>query len=212
LCFFQYSLCNVRVFYISSSVVQEIYFKSGKDIYEFFPWLGIIGFGITLIESFFMQEIFSVFYTYTFTLEIGLLWLGFVVTLVCFTSIAPFFIKRCSASMFNISLVSQIFWSYLVEVLFGDSAPKSYEYYIGFCIIIIGIYFFNKYPVTILVEKSDSNELSQNLLEKDEKKTNYDNVSDKSSVSGFSAERKYNYYRNPSISNKANKYLNHQSS
>lgn len=161
-----------------------------------------------------MQEISSVVYEYTFTLQIGLLWGGFIVSLVLFTSIAPFFIKRCSASMFNISLVSQIFWSYLVEVLFGESAPKSYEYYIGFFIIIVGIYLFNRYPVTVLLEKSElsspNSTLGQNLLEKDKKKNNYDNSSERSGVSGFSAERKFNYYRNPSISNIANKYLNNQ--
>lgn len=159
-----------------------------------------------------MQEIVDVMFKYEFTMEIGMLWLGFVFSLVLFTSIAPFFIKRCSASMFNISLVSQIFWSYLVDVLFKDSEPRSYEYYIGFVIIIVGIYLFNKYPVNILVDDSiDSNDSrSKNISSSGEKKSNYDNTSVKSALTGFSAEKKYDYYKNPSISIKANKYLNNQ--
>jgi hypothetical protein len=116
--------------------------------------------------------------------------------------------------MFNISLVSQIFWSYLVDVIFfGGSAPKGVQYYIGFVIIIIGIFIFNKYPVTTLVETSESNKsLTQNLLDEKDKKNSFhinnDNRSETSETSGFSAEKKFNYYRNPTLTNKANKILN----
>ena len=121
--------------------------------------------------------------------------------------------------MFNISLVSQIFWSYLVDVIFfGGSVPKGYQYYVGFVIIMVGIFIFNKYPVTTLIEADDSilksRALSENLLEGDArpKKTsmyiNNDNVSETSAASGFSAEKKFNYYKNPTLTNKANKILN----
>ena len=183
----------------------------------------MIGCLLTLSESFIFNEVHKVIYEYNFTFKLGFLLGGFCVSLVLFTSIAPFFIKRCSASMFNISLVSQIFWSYLVEVIFGESAPKGYEYYIGFVIIICGIVIFNRYPVRQLIDRNNNNlsedNLTQNLLEGQAKfsnksfhiKNDHDQQSVSSTTSEFSAEKKYNYYRNPSLRNKANKILNNHS-
>lgn len=116
--------------------------------------------------------------------------------------------------MFNISLVSQIFWSYLVDVIFfGGSVPKGVQYYLGFVIIILGIFIFNKYPVTTLVETRESNKyLTQNLIDEKDKKNSFhinnDNISENSSTSGFNAEKKYNYYKNTSLYTKAHKILN----
>jgi hypothetical protein len=169
---------------------------------------------LTFSESFILDEFYKVTHEYEFTWLIGVLWGSFAVTLVIFTSIAPFFIKRCSASMFNISLVSQIFWSYIVEVVFGESAPKGYEYYIGFVVIIIGIFIFNKFPVTTLTDEYHSNkftdqkDLTRNLIIKKNSLYINDNISETSACSAFSAERKYTYYKNPTLSAKANKYLN----
>ena len=186
----------------------------------------MIGFLITLLESLLLGEIHKVFYEYEFNLKIGLLWAGFSLTLAFFTSIASFFIRRCSASMFNISLVSQIFWSYLVEVISGDSSPRGYEYYIGFVVIIAGVFIFNRYPVVTIPSEnekkrsSDSfysgNKLTQQLLlesgnsnSQSKIPTQYDNISEKSGGSAFSSsDKKFNYYRNQTVSNKANKYLN----
>jgi hypothetical protein len=199
-----------------SAVLQEMNFKSGKDINEFFPWLGIIGTLITLGESFILNEIPRIIQE-NFTLKIVLLWSLFSVTLVIFTSIAPFFIKRSSAAMFNISLVSQIFWSYLVEVIFNESSPKGYEYYVGFVIIILGIYVFNKYPVTQLkshgINKLD--DYAKSLISGSERvrfPSAYitDDKSESSSTSAFSEERKIEYYRQISLYNKTNKYLTEQ--
>jgi len=174
--------------------------------------MGIIGFILTFSESFLLDEVSTVIYKYTFSWKIGLLWAGFAITLVTFNSIAPFFIKRCSASMFNISLVSQIIWSYVVEILFWESVPKGYIYYIGFIVIIIGIYIFTKYPVVIVnsYETLDNESNKTNLLEKNKQLNNNDNLSDTGSASsgGFSAERKFTYYKNSPLSVKANKYLN----
>lgn len=173
-------------------------------------------------ESFILNEFHKIIYEYTFSVKLGCLWGGFAASLVLFTSVAPFFIKRCSASMFNISLVSQIFWSYLVEVIFEDTSPKGYEYYIGFVVIILGIYIFNKFPVTILKETEELKEESKHeikrlsdfeVLDVDKKRSSSlyinDNISETSACSAFSAERKYTYYRNPTLSNKASKYLTH---
>jgi hypothetical protein len=148
------------------------------------------------------------------SLKIYLLWGSFTVTLVIFTSIAPFFIKRSSAAMFNISLVSQIFWSYLVEVISKESSPKGYEYYIGFVIIILGIYIFHKYPVTQLKKYGidESNLYAKSLISGNERVRNpsihhHDDKSESSSTSAFSSDKKIDYYRKISKYNKANNYL-----
>lgn len=197
----------------SSAVLQEINFKSGKDIQEFFPWLGIIGTLITIGESFLLSE-FQRIIQENFTVKIILLWCAFSITLVVFTSIAPFFIKRSSAAMFNISLVSQIFWSYLVEVMFNESSPKGYEYYAGFIIIIVGIFIFNKYPVTQLKTNEDTkfDDYTKSLISGSERVRNpsifvSDDKSESSSTSAFSEDRKIEYYRKISLYNKANRYM-----
>lgn len=193
--------------------MQEINFSSGKDIHEFFPWLGIIGTIITLGESFILNEIPRII-TENLNLKIYLLWGFFALTLVIFTSIAPFFIKRSSAAMFNISLVSQIFWSYLVEVIFKETSPKGYEYYIGFGIIILGIFIFHKFPVTQSKKYGmDNTDLyAKSLINGNERIRNPsvyipDDKSESSSTSAFSMDKKMDYYRKMSMYNKTNKYL-----
>lgn len=201
-------------FLTSSAILQEIYFESGKDIQEFFPWLGILGAIITLGESFILNEIPRIF-DEKFTCEVILLWSGFAVTLVIFTSIAPFFIKRSSAAMFNISLVSQIFWSYIVEVIFNESSPKGYEYYGGFVIIILGIYIFHKYPVTQLRKNHgimNNEDYIKSLIGVEEIIRNpsvfcSDGKSESSSTSAFSLDKKVEYYRKISLFNKSNKNI-----
>jgi hypothetical protein len=114
--------------------------------------------------------------------------------------------------MFNISLVSQIFWSYLVEVIFNESSPKGYEYYAGFVIIIVGIFIFYKYPVTQLrknqgVMKDDA--YLKCLINAEERIRNpsvfcTDDKSESSSTSAFSTDKKIEYYRKISLYNKSN--------
>lgn len=108
--------------------------------------------------------------------------------------------------MFNISLVSQIFWSYLVEVIFKESSAKGYLYYIGFAVIIIGIFLFNKHPVIQNMEQSkDKNGMEETLLDKQSLNVN-DNFSAKSDYTIFSSsEKRLNYYKKTSIA--VNKYL-----
>jgi hypothetical protein len=182
-------------------VLQEGTFKSGSDIHHFLPWWGLLGFIITAAESYFFGELTNVIEVYTLNYEIGLLFLAFVATLTIFTSITPFFVKRSSASMFNIAIISKIFWSYLVEVLSGEEYPRTYFYYIGIAIILIGIFLFNMFAI---VYKKKS-ELQTNLIESKP----VDTASEFSSSSAFSVgDRKYTHIKNNTLSLKANKYLN----
>ena len=105
--------------YSLSSIVQEIKFTSGTDIYDFFPWFGLYGMIITGIEAYFFNNYKSFFDNLDkFNFEVILYTIASFGTLFCFVSIVPFFIKRLSASMFNISQVSQIFWSFIIEKIF----------------------------------------------------------------------------------------------
>ena len=188
--------------------MQETTFVSGMNIYEFLPWLGFLGFLITAGESFLINnEVDKIINTYTIDSSIILLACGFAVTLVIFTSISPFFIKRCSASMFNIALVSQIFWSYIVEIISGEESARGYEYYIGFVVIILGIYLFNKYPV-IYLKKPEP--IDESINSQDRKATLICSQSETSSCSAFSPPDKYTYLKNNTLSHKANKLLNNQ--
>jgi drug/metabolite transporter (DMT)-like permease len=182
-------LCiGASLLYASSNVTMEIFFESGQDIYEYFPWLGLFGFIISAIEAIPLGEYSSIAsHEYVFTWGLLCLALGQAITLVIFTSIAPFFIKRCSASMFNISLVSQIFWSYIVEVIFQESTPKSFIYYIGFVVIIIGIWIFNKDPV-IKIGLTMSKNHTNNSIHNSQLNQDVENGSQKSKVSSVIRE------------------------
>jgi hypothetical protein len=201
-----------RLFYVnknlnpSSAILQETCFKQGSDIYDFLPWWGIIGFFITIIESVLFGEFDNIINKYIFDFSVALLFLGFVATLVVFTSISPFFIKRCTASMFNISLVSQIFWSYLLEISLGHADPGSYFYYIGFVIIVTGIFLYNKSPVECVKPNKGNTDLEAKLIGSKGTQAN-ENYSETSSCSAFSIDRKYSHLRNNSLHIKANKYL-----
>ncbi len=111
--------------YSLSSIVQEIKFTSGTDIYDFFPWFGLYGMMLTGIEAYFFNNYKSFFDNIDkFDYEVILYTIASFGTLFCFVSIVPFFIKRLSASMFNISQVSQIFWSFLIEKFFFQGQDR----------------------------------------------------------------------------------------
>lgn len=105
--------------------------------------MGLLGSVISFTESFFFQEISQIGYQYIIDSSVIILWTGFAGTLAFFTSITPFFISRCSASMFNFSLASTIFWSAMVNtVVNGDQSAKNISFLIGFVLIIIGLLIF----------------------------------------------------------------------
>jgi len=48
--------------------------------------------------------------------------------MVIFMEITPFYISRVKAAMYNISLVSQIFYSYIIEVIFYQESVSLYNF------------------------------------------------------------------------------------
>lgn len=123
-----------------------------------------------------------------------------------FTTVVPFYIKRSSASMFNISLVSQIFWSYLYEVIRNIKNALAYEYYIGFVIIIFGIYLFNKNSVIAVMQESSP--LEENLLERRSQSAIITSHRT-SSIYDSTYDRRNSYNQRDNLHSLANKYLVH---
>ena len=109
--------CVISAFLNSlGNVLQEKSFQSGVEIYELMRWRGIIGAIITGIEFYLLE--FDDLINYEYTTKIILLISCAILTLLVFSIIIPFYIQRCTAGMFNICQASQIFWSYLINLLF----------------------------------------------------------------------------------------------
>lgn len=138
------------------------------------------------------------------------------------TSIVPYYIKRSSASMFNISLASQIFYSFIVEVIYDSSKLKEYEYYIGFALIIIGIYIFNMNDVIPIVQTTpllitDNPIFMENIDSADIKCESNENLNnsirsdDSNYLKQAQIKDKYTYYKDErKLSTIANKYISDQ--
>lgn len=125
---------------------MEANFESGKDIYDFFLWQGLLGALFLFVESFAFSEPQNLIHLFKI-IDIDYLFLLFLLVFIAlfsiFDLIMPFYIKRHSASLFNISLVSQIFWAFVVEALKTQGPANNYWYYLGFFIILSGIIIFS---------------------------------------------------------------------
>jgi len=103
------------LFIIRATILQELNLKSGSEIYEFLTWMGLISFLITTIELYFIE--LNTLIEVNFCVSSICLILCAALCLLFFSIIVPFYIKRCSAALFNISQVSQIFWSSLINFI-----------------------------------------------------------------------------------------------
>ena len=143
--YFIFSLVS-SICYSISTVLMEANFESGKDIYDFFLWQGLLGALCLFVESFAFSEpqnLIRLFKSTKIDYLFLLFLLLFIVLLSIFDLIMPFYIKRHSASLFNISLVSQIFWAFVVEAIKTQGPANNYWYYLGFFIILSGIIIFS---------------------------------------------------------------------
>ena len=64
-----------------------------------------------------------------------------VISLI-FGTIVPFYIKRYSASVLNVFMISQIFWSYIFTLIFQGFYDVNICFYIGFAIILLATIWF----------------------------------------------------------------------
>lgn len=148
-----YSLVS-GVCFTLTIVFMEMYFNTGKDIYNFFPYLGIFGAVIVSIESFIYYMIYGVKITNFETDLIHILYsLLFMVISLIFGTIVPFYIKRYSASMLNFFMISQIFWSYIFTIIFQGFHLVNILFYVGFGIILISTIWFSCLSLKTIPEK-----------------------------------------------------------
>ena len=167
--YFLFSLVS-SICYSISTVLMEANFESGKDIYDFFLWQGLLGALFLFVESFAFSEPQNLIHLFK-TIDIDYLFLLFLLVFIVlfsiFDLIMPFYIKRHSASLFNISLVSQIFWAFVVEALKTQGPANNYWYYLGFFIILSGIIIFSLVKAEIK-EKNNKKESEVTISSKGE--------------------------------------------
>ena len=158
-------------------IFMEIHFKNGKDIYDFFPYLGVFGTLIVFIESIIYFEINNLVLLQNFSIDLKhiLFVLLFMVISLAIGTMVPFYIKRYSASIYNFFMVSQIFWSYIFKLIFDKKTEVSFHFYIGFSIILGSTILFSIFKLKKITKKSDKNVTLQtmniNLISSSERST-----------------------------------------
>ena len=146
----------VSIFYGLNAVLLEKYISSENgEIKSYCTWLGIFGFFISALEAFIPKGDYSFEYKILFyekideiNTKIIIFWILSAICLAAMTSLSPLYIQKFQATMFNISLVFTIFWSFIIKSLFIEN-ESGFEwhwfnilYFIGFIIIISGTVIF----------------------------------------------------------------------
>ncbi len=148
----------VSILYGLNSVLMEKYISNENDeIKSYCIWLGIFGFGISIIESFIPKGGNEFEFKILFVTKINnidkyviIYWILAALFLMALTALSPFYIQKFSATMFNIFLVFTILWSFIIDLICIKKEFNFYWliilYFIGFIIIIIGTVIFNLKP------------------------------------------------------------------
>lgn len=149
---------STSILYAINGILQEIFLTTEDEIKNFFPWISIIGCPLTFIESFAFNEIGLIGVKYIFQWEVGGYWIAFAISLTIITTISPYFIQKCSASMFNLSLAATIFWSYIANFIIGsNNTGRSAFYFIGFVVIIVGLIIYYSKEVKMITQEDHNN-------------------------------------------------------
>lgn len=163
---FIYSLISAICFTLTI-IFMEIYFNNGKDIYNFFPYLGVFGTIMVIIESliYFSLNNLPILQNFETDLIHILYALCFMVISLILGTMIPFYIKRYSASILNFFMMSQIFWSYIFTLIFQDKNDVSFYFYIGFIVILGSTILFSVFKLkkNPKLDKKDSNNALQNI-------------------------------------------------
>ena len=158
----------VSILYGLNAVLMEKYLLDDKEIKAYCSWLGIVGFSISLIQSFIPISDdgfeFKILFNNKFDFKIFICWVLAALSLAAMTSLSPFYIQKYSANMFNISLLFTIFWSFVIDSLFIVDDFKFYGFcsffIIGFIIVIIGtVIFSRKDRLNVEENINDDNEM-----------------------------------------------------
>ena len=163
----------ISILYGLNAVLMEKFILTDDEIKSYCSWLGIIGFSVSIFQSFIPISDdgfeFKLLFNSNFEFPIFICWLLSAISLAFMTSLSPFYIQKYSANMFNISLIFTIFWSFVIDALFIVEDFHFYGFcflfFIGFIFVIIGtIIFSHKDRVNI----EEFNNIESNKIEKDE--------------------------------------------
>ena len=146
-------------------IFMDIFFNKGKEIYNFFPYLGVFGTLIVTIESIIYFKINNLVILQNFEIDLVhiIYALLFMIISIILGTMVPFYIKRYSASMYNFFMVSQIFWSYIFKLIFEKTNDVSFLFYIGFCIILGSTVLFSIFKLKKIVKKNDKHNSLQSI-------------------------------------------------
>ena len=155
----------VSILYGLNAVLMEKYILNDEEIKSYCSWLGIIGFGISIIQSFIPISDggfeFKILFNSNFDFPVIICWILSALSLAIMTSISPFYIQKYSANMFNISLLFTIFWSFVIDALY---IVENFEFYtfcaffiVGFVVVIFGTVVFSSKDRVNIDEENDTN-------------------------------------------------------
>lgn len=103
--------------YATSNILQEYFLESGADVFNYLSHLGLFGCLITLAESFILGEYVEL--EFVSSNDIGKItgfYAGFCLVNLIIYTIVPFFVRRSGATLLNISNLTTILWSMLIDI------------------------------------------------------------------------------------------------
>lgn len=134
------------IFNSLSTTLQDNFFRSGGDIYDYFTFSSPIISVIIFIESFLFSEYKEFIIDNVFTLKQILYFFCFIICYFIVCSLSPFFIKHNSAIMYNFTLNCNVFYLYCIGILFLNKTQDTLYYYVvGFFLNIVGLVLYGKY-------------------------------------------------------------------
>ena len=163
----------VSILYGLNAVLMEKYILTDEEIKSYCSWLGLVGFFVSIIQSFIPIGDngfeFQILFNSDFDFPIFICWVLSAISLATMTSISPFYIQKYSANMFNISLLFTIFWSFVIDALFIVDDFTFYGFcsffIIGFIVVIFGTVVFSSKDRVEIKEDNKNNNIKNNIIE-----------------------------------------------
>ena len=142
-----------------SYISQEHFFKSGKEIYEFFPYKAFLSMLILAFESFCVGEFRFINRQIFSNKEIIINFVYFCVINAIYLSVIPFLIKHITSIILVTNYINYLFYYYMIY-LCKDNFIKKYGLLLVFGLLLnlLSFYIFVKYRA-----KKSSNNLKEEI-------------------------------------------------
>eukprot|EP01119_Soliformovum_irregulare_P000966 TRINITY_DN10713_c0_g1_i1.p1 TRINITY_DN10713_c0_g1~~TRINITY_DN10713_c0_g1_i1.p1 ORF type:complete len:328 (-),score=46.54 TRINITY_DN10713_c0_g1_i1:66-1049(-) len=152
-------LCICGAILYSISNVSEEYMVKTHTRME---WLGMIGVGGSIISAI-QLAIFerTELRDASWNVSAVLLVIGFAIFLFSMYSLTPYMLQMCSATLFNLSLLTSDVLAIVASIFIFDTTP-SFFYFLAFFIIIAGLILYNTSTES---ETQNENEQKRAILE-----------------------------------------------